>query len=49
MTQISAKLFSVSGAAAEEGEGFVGTGTEPKTLAPFEFVVFKTDVLVLQF
>lgn len=47
MTQtISAKLFNVSGAA--EGEGFVGTGTDPKTLAPLEFVVFKTDELVLQ-
>jgi len=48
MTQISAKLFNLSDAAAE-GEGFVGTGTEPKTFAPFEFVVFNTDVLVLQF
>lgn len=47
MTQISAKLFNVSGAA--EGEGFVGTGTEPKTFAPIELVVFKIDVLVLQF
>lgn len=47
MTHISAKLCDVS--AAAEGEGFVGTGTEPKTLAPLEFVVFKTDELVLQF
>lgn len=37
----------MSGAAAAEGEGSVGTGTEPKTLAPLEFVVFNTDVLVL--
>lgn len=47
MTQISAKLFNVS--AAAEGEGSVGTGTEPKTFAPLEFVVFNTDELVLQF
>ncbi|RYR45564.1 hypothetical protein Ahy_A07g031398 [Arachis hypogaea] len=35
--------------AAAEGEGFVGTGTEPNTFAPIEFVVFNTDELVLQF
>lgn len=47
MTQKSAKLLNVPGAA--EGDGLVGTGTEPKTLAPLEFVVFKIDELVLQF
>lgn len=33
-------------AAAELEEGFVGP--DPKTVAPFEFVVFKTEELVLQ-
>lgn len=47
MTQKSAKVFNVWGAA--EGEGLVGTGTEPNTLAPLEFVVFKIEELVLQF
>jgi len=47
MIQKSAKLLNVTGAA--EGDGLVGTGTEPKTLAPLEFVVFKIDELVLQF
>lgn len=48
MRQICTKLFDVETAAAE-AEGFVGTGTEPKTFAPLEIVVFKSDELVLQF
>lgn len=38
-------LFDVRGEAAEEE----GTGTDPKTFAPIEFVVFKVDDVVLQF
>lgn len=34
---------------AEEEDGLVGTGTDPKTFAPIEFVVFKIVELVLQF
>ena len=47
MTQICARLLDL--AAAAEGVGLVGSGTDPKTFAPIEFVVFKTDELVLQF
>lgn len=47
MKQINVKVFDV--AAAAETEGFVGTGTYPKTFAPLVFVVFKSDELVLQF
>lgn len=36
-------------AAAAETEGFLGTGTEPKTFAPLVLVVFKIDELILQF
>lgn len=35
---------------AADDDGIVGVdGTAPKTVAPFEFVVFSTDELVLQF
>lgn len=48
MKQICAKIFVVVVAAAEV-EGFVGTGTVPKTFAPLVFVVFNSDDVVLQF
>lgn len=48
MKQICAKVFEVA-TPAEAEEGFVGTGTYPKTFAPLVFVMFKTDELVLQF
>ena len=48
MRQNCKNLADVAAAAAE-AEGFLGTGTEPKTFAPLVFVVFKTDELILQF
>lgn len=50
MTEINGKnnkLVVEDGVA--EGDGFIGTGTDPNTFAPIEFVVFNTDVLVLQY
>jgi len=48
MRQNCTNLADVAAAPAE-AEGFLGTGTEPKTFAPLVFVVFNTDELILQF
>lgn len=51
MTQIceSVKLIENDvGGAAEGDDGLMGTGTDPNTFAPIEFVVFSTVELVLQ-